>query len=150
MKTQAALVRANGAVHLNAKPAINMNIAMVVSPGNAKHNHPFRFDDALKDFLAAIFRVLLEHNRQRIENFLDRLMKLRFGRVLRLHLGHQLCYVISHWERSRFAELGLGGRWKYKHNFPVHSRFFCSEVQLQMIGTPNWHSGLAVTINLNG
>ena len=48
----------------------------------------FRFDDALKDFLTSILRVLLEHNRQRIENFLDGLMKLRFGRVLRIHLGH--------------------------------------------------------------
>ena len=112
MEPQAALVRADGAVHLNAKPAINMDIAMVVSPGNAKHNHPFRFDDALKYLLVPILRVLLEHNRQRIENFLDRLMKLRFGRVLRLHLGHQLCYVISHWEGSRFTAPGLGGRWK--------------------------------------
>ena len=88
MKTQTAFVRADCAVHLNAKPAINMKTAVVVSPGNAKHDHPFRFDDALKDLLASILRVLLEHNRQRIENFPDCLMKLRFGRVLRLHLGH--------------------------------------------------------------
>ena len=26
-----------------------MNIVVVVSPRNAKHNHPFRLDDALKD-----------------------------------------------------------------------------------------------------
>jgi hypothetical protein len=31
-------------------------------------------------------------------------MELRFGRVLRLHLGHQLCNVISHGNASPNAQ----------------------------------------------
>src|SRR6266496_6643768 len=96
MKTQSAFVGADCAVHLNTKPAIDMKIALIVPPRNAKHDHPFRLDDALQDFLVPIFRVLFENNRKRVDYFLYRLVKLWFGRVLRLHLGHQFCNVISH------------------------------------------------------
>src|SRR5262249_33268177 len=78
------------------KAAIDMNVAVIIAPGDAKHDHPLRFDDALENFLAAILGVLLENNGKRIEYFLHRLMKLRLSRVLPLHLVHQLSYVISH------------------------------------------------------
>jgi hypothetical protein len=96
MKTQPAFVRPDRAVHLNAEPAIHMQISLIVAPGNTKHNHPFRFDNTFENFLPLIFRVLLQNERKRIEHFLDSLVKLRFGRVLCLHLGHQLSDIISH------------------------------------------------------
>src|SRR5215468_4229384 len=96
MKPQPAFVRANRAVHLNPEPPVDMNVALVVLLGNAKHDYSLWFDDALENFLAAILGVLLENSGKRIEYFLHRLMKLRLSRVLRLHLGHQLSYVISH------------------------------------------------------
>jgi hypothetical protein len=96
MKTQPSFVGADRAVHLNTKPAIDMKIALIVPPRNAKHDHSFRLNDALQNFLVPIFGVLFENNRKRVDYFLHCLMKLRFGRVLRLHLDHQLCNVISH------------------------------------------------------
>ena len=55
-------------------------------------------------FALPIFRVLIENERERLDHFLDRLMELRFGRVLGLHLGHQLCNVISHGNASPNAQ----------------------------------------------
>ena len=88
MKTQPALVGADCAVHLNTKSAINMEAALIVPPRNAKHDHSFRLDDAMQDFLMPIFGVLFENNRKRVDYFLYRLVELGFSRVLRLHLGH--------------------------------------------------------------
>ena len=64
--------------------------------GPYAHDHPFRLDDAVQNFLVPIFGMLFENNHKRVDHLLNRLMELRFGRVLRLHLGHQLCNVISH------------------------------------------------------
>src|SRR3954451_20029934 len=96
MKTQSTLVRTDRAVHLNPESSVHMKITMIIAPGNAKDNHSFRFHDALQNFLVPILRVLFEHNRKGIEYFLDGLMKLRFGRVLRLHLSYQFCNIVSH------------------------------------------------------
>src|SRR5438477_6028404 len=104
MKPQPALVGADRAVHLNAEPAINVEIALIVPPRNAKHDDPLRFDDAMQNFLVPIFGMLFENNRERVDHLLNRLMELRFGRVLRLHLGHQLCNVISHGNASPNAQ----------------------------------------------
>src|SRR5437773_12176538 len=96
MKTQSAFVGADRAVHLNPEPAIDMKIALIVSPRNAKHDHPLRLDDALQYFLVPIFGMLLEDNRKRVDHFMDRLMVFRFGWILRLHLAHELSNIISH------------------------------------------------------
>src|SRR5207248_5174809 len=110
MKPQPALVRANRAVHLNPESAVNMKRPVIVPPGNAKHDYPLRLDNTLKNSFAAILGVLLEHNGKGVDYFLNRLVKLPFGRVLGLHLGHQLCCVVSHSEslgRSRALDVSL-------------------------------------------
>src|SRR6266550_1777539 len=126
MKTQSAFVGANRAVHLNPEPAIDMKIALIVSPRNAKHDHPFRLDDALQDFLVPIFGMLLENNRKRVDYFLHRLVKLRFGRVLRLHLGHQLCNIISHVNSSlnaRVLDVSLREAKVERKNLPSSAKY---------------------------
>ena len=57
-----------------------------------------------ENFLVPIFGMLFENNHKRVDHLLNRLMELRFGRVLRLHLGHQLCNVISHGNASPNAQ----------------------------------------------
>src|SRR5215831_13965819 len=96
MKAQSAFIGTDSAVHLNPEPAVDMNGAMIIAPRDTEHDHSFGFDDALQNLLAAIFRVLLQNERKRIEHFLDSLVKLRFTRVLRLNLGHHLSDIISH------------------------------------------------------
>jgi hypothetical protein len=47
MEAESALIRADGAAHLNAESAIHLDVALIVDPGDAKHDHAFRLDQAL-------------------------------------------------------------------------------------------------------
>jgi hypothetical protein len=42
-----------------------------------------------------VLRVTLEDQRERLRDLLDGLVELGLGRVLGLHLGHQLCDVLT-------------------------------------------------------
>src|SRR5215471_18213341 len=58
MKTQAAFVRAERAVHLHTEPAVHLDLSFIVDPWDAKLNHSFRFYQTLQnsgvpDLLAA-------------------------------------------------------------------------------------------------
>ena len=97
MKTQTAFVGADRAVHLDAEPAVHVQLALIVLPGDAEHDHALRLDDPLEDLRLPIFRMLVEDERERLDHFLDGLVKLRFRRVLGLNIGHQRCDVITHW-----------------------------------------------------
>ena len=48
-----------------------------------------RLDEALEDAGVAVLGVALEHQGERLGNLEYRLVELRLGRVLRLHVGHQ-------------------------------------------------------------
>ena len=85
MEAQAALVGADGAVHLDAEAAIDLDVALVVKPGDAEHEDALGFGDALKNPRRDVFRMSLQHEAQRVDHFLYGLVKFRLGRVLRLH-----------------------------------------------------------------
>ena len=89
MKTQAAFVGPDRAVHLNAEPAVHMQLALVVLPGDAEHDDALRLDDPLDDLRLPIFRMLIEHEGEGLDHFLDRLVELGLRRVLGLNVGHQ-------------------------------------------------------------
>ena len=102
METQSAFVRPDRTVHLNAKAAIDVEFSGLVTPRHPEHDDALRLDDSLDDFLGAEFGVPVEHDRERFDDFVDRLVKFSFGRVLCLHLGHQRCRIISHGRRQGF------------------------------------------------
>ena len=77
MKTQAAFIRSKGAVHLDAKTTVHLDLALVVDPWNAKLNHAFRFDQALENFAISILFVALNHRPDRVEDFRYRLNEFR-------------------------------------------------------------------------
>jgi hypothetical protein len=77
MKTQASLVRAERAVHLDSKTAVNLNLAFVVDPWNAELNHPFGFDKTFKDLSVSILFVTFNCRPDRFQHFSYRLKKLR-------------------------------------------------------------------------
>src|SRR5437667_11456756 len=101
MKSQAAFVRADRAVHLHPEPAVDVNLAGVILPGDAEHDHSFRFDDSLENFRFSVVRISIHHQGERLDYFLHRLVKLGFARVFGLHRGHQIRNVIFHELLSR-------------------------------------------------
>ncbi len=50
MKTQPAFVGPDRAVHFDAEPAVNADLAFVVLPRHAEHDDALRLDHALEDF----------------------------------------------------------------------------------------------------
>lgn len=58
VEAQAAFVRADGAVGLDAVAAVDVEDAVVIFPGDAENDDAFRFDDAFQDVVLFIFRFL--------------------------------------------------------------------------------------------
>ena len=61
MEAQTALVGADGAVHLDAEAAIDLDAALVVKPWHTEHEDALGFGDALKDTGRNVFRVALKN-----------------------------------------------------------------------------------------
>ena len=81
VEPQAALVGAEHAVELHAKAAVDLHLAPVVLPGHAKDDLPLGLADALDDLVFGIRRMLREHRTERLDHFLDGLMKLRLAGI---------------------------------------------------------------------
>ena len=64
MEAQAALVGADGAVHLDAEAAVDLYLALVVDPGDAEHDDALGHADALEDLGLAVLGVLVEDGGQ--------------------------------------------------------------------------------------
>ena len=60
MKAHAAFVRADGVVMLDAKGAVDADLALVIHPGNTELNHAFGFYQALQQGIAGIARIALD------------------------------------------------------------------------------------------
>ena len=84
------------AVHLDAEPAVNCDLAFVVLPGHAEHDDAFRLDHALEDFGLHILRMPFENEGERFGHLLHGLVKLRFRRILGLHPRDQFSHILSH------------------------------------------------------
>ena len=77
MEAQAALVRANGGVELDAVAAVHLNLALVVNPGHAELDGALRLDDALQHTGLLVLRVLLDNRLQGLEDLANGLQELR-------------------------------------------------------------------------
>src|SRR5690348_5421112 len=93
MEAQAALVWADGAVHLDAESAIDLDVAVVVKPRYTEHQDALGFGDALKNAGRDIFRMPLKNQTQRIEYFVHGLVKFGLGGVLGLYQRHDFVDV---------------------------------------------------------
>jgi hypothetical protein len=60
MKAQSALVRPDGAVHLDSEPAVHLHLPVIVEPRHAEHQHTLRFNHPFQDSRFLVFGVLLE------------------------------------------------------------------------------------------
>src|SRR4051794_33757925 len=90
MKTQASFIRADSAVHLDTKSAVNLEFALIINPWNAERDDALRLCHALKNFCLLIFRMGLDKRHHRHSHFMHCLVKLWLARVALLNLLHEL------------------------------------------------------------
>ena len=76
MEAQAALVGADGRVELDAVAAVHLDLAVVVHPGHAEHDHALRLNDALDQAVLFQLGAGLDDRLQAFQNFVHRLQKL--------------------------------------------------------------------------
>ena len=75
MEAQTTLIGTDSTVELHPKPAIDLNAAVVINPGNLEHNDPFRLHNSLHNSRFDKLRLSLENRLQRRENFMHSLVK---------------------------------------------------------------------------
>ena len=96
METQAALVRADSGVELDAVTTIDLHLALIVGPCDAELYHAFRFDNALEHTRLLIFRMLRDHRFEAFKNLANGLQEFRLVAVALLYLRvHALDVLIS-------------------------------------------------------
>ena len=81
VEPQAALVGADGAVELHPEAPVDVDLALIVLPGHPELDDPLRLYQAVHHAFRDILRAGLHHGDQRSEDFVNRLVKLRFRRV---------------------------------------------------------------------
>ena len=96
MEAEAALVRPDRGVELDAVAAVDLNGAVVVDPGNTEHDRALGLDHALEDGGLFVLGVGLDHGGEGGEHLFDRLDEFRFVSVFRLDVGENLLDVFAH------------------------------------------------------
>ncbi|MOA01389.1 hypothetical protein D3C78_1207970 [compost metagenome] len=81
VETQAALVRADGAAHLDTVAAVDLDLARVINPRHTEQDCPLRLDHALKNAGLKVMRIGLKEWPETAQHFFDCLVELRLGRV---------------------------------------------------------------------
>ena len=89
METDAALVGADRAVHLDPETAVDVDLAAVIHPGNAENDHPFGLYDALHDLVVQEMGIRLQIRRHAGQYLPHSLMELKLTGVLRDQVGHE-------------------------------------------------------------
>src|SRR5690606_38530460 len=118
MEAQPSLVRAECAVHLDAKAAVDLDLSAVVLPVDAEHDHALRLHQPLEDLRLPEVRPAIHDKVEALEHLFDGLVELGFGRVPGMHLGEDFRDVRGDGRAggsadqhcSSFAELGPGIR----------------------------------------
>src|SRR5690554_2985286 len=64
VETQAALVRADSAVHLHAVAAVDVNLTVIIHPRHAEHDDPLGLDQALDDARLEVLGVFFQERPQ--------------------------------------------------------------------------------------
>ncbi len=108
MESETAFVRSDGAVHLDPKAPVDVDLSLIVHPGDAEHDDPFRLHHPLQDLRMAVLRMTLQHKLQGFCHLLDCLVEFRLGRILGLHLRKQAVHILRHTilEKSRYIRIG--------------------------------------------
>ena len=87
VEAKPALIGADGRIVLDAVAAVDLDIAVVVHPGNTEFHHALRLDKALKKGRLFPFRVLVNDQLKRLEDFSDSLEEFRLMGVTLFDVG---------------------------------------------------------------
>jgi hypothetical protein len=97
MEPEPALVRAEGAVELDAKATVDVDLPAVVLPRDAEDDLALRLADPLDDLVAGQLGMLGDHRTERLEDLLDRLVELRLRRAPARHVVvHLIELLVEH------------------------------------------------------
>ncbi len=96
VETQPALVGADRAVEFNPEAPVDLNLAGIIQPGNAEHDHPFRFDQPFDNFCLDVLRVVFQYGCERLQYFFHRLVELFFTAVFRFDCGQNRIKIWVH------------------------------------------------------
>ena len=87
MEAKAALVRSDRAVELYTETIVDLDLALVVNPGNTEEDGSLGCGQTLQQsFLAELLFVCLDDNAERLKDFLDCLVELGLSGILRNYL----------------------------------------------------------------
>jgi len=75
MKTDTAFEGADGVVELHAEPAVDMDVALIVFPGDAENDRPLRLHDSLVDVGLHKFRMPFGRGFQRLQDLFHGLVE---------------------------------------------------------------------------
>ena len=94
MKSQTTLVRTDSRVELNSHRIVDLNLSLVINPGNSEKDLALGSGKSLKKSLFTIlFLMSLDNDSQLLKNFLDCLMQLWLSGVLCYHTIINFIYV---------------------------------------------------------
>ncbi|GBC86867.1 hypothetical protein HRbin12_00866 [bacterium HR12] len=96
VEAEPALVRPDRAVHLDAVPAVDLDLPAVVHPGDPEDDDALGLDDPLEDLLLAVLGVALQGELDGLRDLPHGLVELGLARVLGYDVGHQLIDVPAH------------------------------------------------------
>ena len=94
VEADAALVGADGAVHLHAVAAVDLDLAPVVEPRHAEDDDPFGFGDAFQNLHPLEYGAGHDVRGQRFGHLADGLVELRFAGIARDQPGHEILDVL--------------------------------------------------------
>lgn len=103
MEAQAAFVRPNSAVGLDAVAAVDVEDAVIIFPGDAENDDAFRFDDAFQDVMLFIFRFFFQHGHDGCQYFAGCILEFRLFRVTALDDGQHVFYILLHFCHNGFS-----------------------------------------------
>ncbi len=106
MKAQAALVRADGAVHLDAVATVDAHLALVVDPGYAEHDGALGLDHALKNAGLQVVWVGFEEGPEAADDLFYGLVELGLVGVALLNTGKKGVNGFNHLKSPRRTASG--------------------------------------------
>ena len=90
VETEAAFVRSDCAVHLDAETTVDLDFALVVNPRNTEHDYALRLYHALEDFALLVLGVFVDVVHERFYNLLDSLVELGLTGILGDYFRHEV------------------------------------------------------------
>ena len=96
MEAQSPLVGADGRIHLHPKASVDLDVALIVDPGNPEHDYPLWLNHALQNFGALVTRILFVKIPNRTNYFFYRLVKFIFAGSSVLQIRDEFIYICFH------------------------------------------------------